>query len=94
MATKAADAGADYQVQGEYIGEVTTKGHPAQHRQQVVALGNGKFDVLVYPRGLPGDGWKKEGGRLYHTGETKDGVTAIAGQSAPGGSRTGSRRSR
>ncbi|HVU86708.1 MAG TPA: DUF1080 domain-containing protein [Pirellulales bacterium] len=83
VATKAADAGPDYQVQGEYVGEITGKNNPDHIGGHVVALGDGKFDVFVYPGGLPGAGWKQRG-RLYHVGETKNGVTAIAGQERTG----------
>lgn len=39
----------DFQVQGEYSG----KGMGAQ----VIALGKGRFQAVVYPGGLPGAGW-------------------------------------
>ena len=40
---------ADFQVQGEYSG--------ADVGAQVIALGGGQFQAVVYPGGLPGAGW-------------------------------------
>ncbi len=40
----------DYQVQGEYVGEQTG--------MQVVAIGDGEFDIVIYEGGLPGAGAK------------------------------------
>ena len=76
-----AETDPDYQVQGEYTGEVTIDGQGRKVGMQVVALGNGKFDSEGYPGGLPGDGWNKEAGRRHRTGETKDGVTTLSGES-------------
>lgn len=56
-ATKVEDAGPDYALQGEYM---TWDWSPAMGWQllgiQVVARGDGKFDALAYPGGLPGNG--------------------------------------
>lgn len=46
-------ADADYVIQGEYVGKLEGK----KLGVQVVALGGGKFDVVLYRGGLPGDGW-------------------------------------
>jgi hypothetical protein len=73
--TNPAEAGPDFPFQGEYVGDVK----PHHWGAQVVALGDGKFDVVGHDGGLPGEGWKR-GGRISRgTGQRKDGIVEIDG---------------
>lgn len=53
-------AGAEYHLQGEYAGDLGQSGEET-HRwgAQVVARGDGKFHIVAYQGGLPGDGWAR-----------------------------------
>lgn len=67
--TTPVDAGPDFAVQGEYTGVVCWQGWRQSVGLQVVALGDGQFDALLYSGGLPGNGYaggtktKLNGGR-------------------------------
>lgn len=51
----------DFAVQGEYVGQgVMTDGRQEKVAAQVIAQGSGKFQVVVYRGGLPGDGTSAE----------------------------------
>ncbi len=66
---------ADYAIQGEYAGELETDKWGAQ----IIAQGEGKFQIVGYPGGLPGDGWDGNRETLARgQGELKDGVATFA----------------
>lgn len=88
----AAAADDDFGIQGEYFGELTPPGRPwTPVGLQVVALGGGKFDGVLYRGGLPGAGWDgsqrrkttgdHQGSRVVLTGSTHT-VLLAAGQAA------------
>ena len=55
----------DFTIQGEYLTEV--EGYKVG--LHLIANGGGKFRVVSYPGGLPGDGWKAGEPRLLGTAE-------------------------
>ncbi len=65
---------ADFALQGEYV---CTDGD-TQLGAQVIALGDGQFDVVVYDGGLPGDGWDGET-KTRMKGERVNGTLKIDG---------------
>jgi hypothetical protein len=78
--TNPAEAGPDFVIQGEYVGSA------GEHRWgvQIVALGDGKFDLVGYKGGLPGDGWKRGDETKRGTGELKDAVAEFRGDTWTG----------
>lgn len=82
--TDPASAGPDYKVQGEYVGELHGDDAPRKVGVQVVALSEGKFDAVLYPGGLPGDGWDQSTDRQTYQGAMKDGVAVFDAGGAVG----------
>lgn len=73
-------AGPDYLVQGEYEGTI---GKEAKIGAQVIALGGGKFNAVIYDGGLPGAGWKGKT-RVFLKGETAGESTKFTGRNFQG----------
>jgi hypothetical protein len=68
-------AGPDFLIQGEYEGRI---GNDTIAGAQVIALGDGKFDAVLFAKGLPGSSADKT--RLPVKGETKDGVPTFTAE--------------
>jgi hypothetical protein len=83
--TDPAKAGPDFKIQGEYVGKVQNDaGELIPLGGQIIALGNGKFQGVAYPGGLPGAGWSGLD-KMTAEGQMKDGVAlfeAADGRSA------------
>jgi hypothetical protein len=73
--TNPAEAGPDFAFQGEYVGNVGDR----QWGAQIVALGDGKFDIVGHRGGLPGEGWKRGEQTSRGKGELKDGTVEVDG---------------
>ena len=80
LTTAFAASDPDFKIQGEYEGEVAGKG---KYGAQVVAKGNGKFDVYFLSGGLPGAGWDAEF-RVIVNAATKDNAVTFSTKSWSG----------
>jgi hypothetical protein len=80
--TDPVQAGPDFAVQGEYEGTIDFGGETKPFAAQVIARGDGKFEVKFLMGGLPGAGWDGKG----RTGEavTKDGKVIVTTKDASG----------
>lgn len=80
----------DFAVQGEYSGEITTDDGKQKFAVQIIAQGKGKFRVVGYHGGLPGDGWNGEKPhRVEKEVELKDGVLTVEDKEGKGVLRDG-----
>ena len=90
--TDPAMADADFPFQGEYVGEIPVDGQPMRVGLQVIARGNGAFDVVAFPGGLPGDGWQapmKETVKGTRVGDGAEARVTVEGVDSAGVSRRG-----
>ena len=82
----------DFPFQGEYAGNIVHEGQSQKYGIQVIALGDGKFDIVVYPGGLPGDGWTppaKNRGTGVRQGTGADARVKVEGLDPAGVKRSG-----
>lgn len=74
MTRAEAQADADFAIQGEYSGLLDGK----KTGVQLLALGKGKFDAVLYNGGLPGDGWAGDKKQIIRgSAATADGSVKI-----------------
>lgn len=68
--------GIDFALQGEYKGRIQAGDFDEVWGAQVIALGGGKFELVGYKGGLPGDGWSRGDEIRKHSGELVAGKAA------------------
>ena len=75
-----AKADPDFAVQGEYTGQGVLPGiDQGKIAAQVVARGDGKFEIYVLGGGLPGEGWKRDDPRLRTDARREGDAITISG---------------
>ena len=75
----------DFAIQGEYVGEGSwLDGNVTKAGAQVIAQGNGQFNIVVTKGGLPGDGWKRGDDRFSLTGKREGDATILSGDKLSG----------
>ncbi len=75
---------ADFNVQGEYAGEVKDGDNKLKMGAQIIALSNGKFQGVGYRGGLPGDGFDKNLGKVQCESKTTDAGIEFTGENHRG----------
>ena len=71
----------DFAFQGEFVGNGTWPGGKSGPiGAHVIAQSGGKFKVVIYQGGLPGDGWKRDDNRVFMDGVLAGGVVNLKGK--------------
>lgn len=73
--TDPSQAGPDFELQGEYLGMAGDQTWGAQ----VIALGDGKFEIVGYRGGLPGAGWQRGDETRRGSGQREGDTVKIQG---------------
>ncbi len=76
--TDVASAGPEFALQGEYQGAVDIGGGEENFGVQIIALGDGKFRLVAFQGGLPGDGWSRSDQQMEGDGALADGKITAA----------------
>jgi hypothetical protein len=76
--------GAEYAVQGEYLGKIEAEEGTETWGAQVIALGHNKFRIVGLRGGLPGEGWQRGDEKVETEGELKNGVATMYGDQFDG----------
>lgn len=79
----AASAGAKFQFQGEYSGNIDVDGNSVKLGVQVIARAKDRLDFAAYVGGLPGDGWIGDE-VLRGSGEILGSKATLSGDSGSG----------
>lgn len=75
-------AGIEHQLQGEYSGRIQAGDFDEVWGAQIIALGDGKFELVGFKGGLPGDGWERGGEVRKHEGKLEGKAAVFQGEQA------------
>ena len=79
VASDRSQVDADYAFQGEYVGRSNTPGGvEVKLAAQVVAQGDGNFQVVGYVGGLPGDGWNRGDRKIELSGKRESNLVVLS----------------
>ncbi len=73
----------DFLIQGEYRGKLNVNGQETTVGAQVIARGDGQFQLVVYPGGLPGKGWNGKNRFRMNAEKNQNQVRFEAGDELP-----------